>query len=205
MQAMEKLSPSQATMVVGVIQAADGNMDEQVQVLNEVADDVGTHINNGYLSRTLVWQSLCTQVWPSIHFPLATMMILAEESEEITKILYSQLLPSRGINNHFPLVYCHAPLTFFSLTLPQVIDMQFIEQVKRAMVHGALQTHTGKYFNISLEQAQLEVGIGTPIFEASYKNYRFLLMFCWVKVLWQFLWMHHITLRNPNQVLPKLQ
>jgi hypothetical protein len=25
------------------------------------------------------------------------------------------------------LVYCHAPLTFFSLTLPQVIDMQFIE------------------------------------------------------------------------------
>jgi hypothetical protein len=136
MQAMEKLSPSQATMMVGVIQAADGNMDEQVQVLNEVANDVGTHINNGYLSRTLVWQSLCTQVWPSIHFPLATMMILAEASEEITKILYSQLLPSRGANHHFPLVYCHAPLTFFSLTLPQVVDMQFIEQVKRVMVHG---------------------------------------------------------------------
>jgi hypothetical protein len=130
-------------------------MEMQVQVLKEVADDIGTHI----------------------HFPLATMIILAEGSKEITKILYSQLLPSGGANCHFPLVYCHAPLTFFGLTLPQVICMQLIKQVKRVMVHGALQTHTGKYFNISLEQAQLEVRIGTPTFEASYKDNGFLLMF----------------------------
>jgi hypothetical protein len=130
-------------------------MDEQVQVLNEVADDVGTHINNGYLSRTLVWQSLCTQVWPSIHFPLATTMILTEELEEITKILYSQLLPSRGSKPSFPFGLLPCPSHFLQshLTSPQVIDMQFIEQVKRVMVHGALQTHAGKYFNISLEAA----------------------------------------------------
>jgi hypothetical protein len=130
---------------------------------------------------------------------------LAEGLKEITKILYSQLLPSGGANCHFPLVYCHAPLTFFGLTLPQVIDMQLIKHVKRVMVHGALQTHSGKYLNISLEQAQLEVRIGTPIFEASYKDYGLLLMFCWVKMLWQFLWMHNIILCNPDQVLPKLQ
>jgi hypothetical protein len=132
-------------------------------------------------------------------------MISAEESESITKVLYSQLLPSGGANRHFPLVYRHAPFTFFGLTLPQVTDTQFIEQVKRVLVHGALPTHTGIYFNISLEQAQLEVGIGSPLLEANYDDYGFLLTFCWVKVLWQFLWMHQVKLCNLDQVLPKLQ
>jgi hypothetical protein len=141
----------------------------------------------GYVPRTLVWQSLRTQVWPSICFPLVATMISADESESITKVLYSQLLPSGGANRHFPLVYQHAPFTFFGLTLPEVMDTQFIEQVKRVLVHGALPTHTSSYFNISLEQAQLEVGIGSPLLEANYNDYGFLLTFCWVKVLWQFL------------------
>jgi hypothetical protein len=89
--------------------------------------------------------------------------------------------------------------------LPQSANTQFIEQVKQVLVQGALQTHTGRYFNISLEQAQLKVGIGTPILEASYDDYRFLLTFSWVRLLWQFLWVHSITLHNPEQVLPKLQ
>jgi hypothetical protein len=105
MQAIERLNPSQATTVVGVVQAVDGNMDEQVQVLKKIADDIGTWINKGYLPRTLVWQSLRSQVWPSIRFPLAAMTISADESESITKALYSQLLPSGGANRHFPLVY----------------------------------------------------------------------------------------------------
>jgi len=205
MQAIEQLSPSQATTVVGVVQAADGNMEEQVHILKDLADDIGRRINKGYLPRTLVWQSLRTQVWPSIRFPLAATTISDAESELITKALYSQLLPSGGANRHFPLVYRHAPLTFFGLTLPTVIDTQFIEQVKKVLVHGALPTHTGRYFNISLEQAQLEVGIGTPILEASYDDYGFLLTFCWVKVLWEFLWLHRVTLYNPEQILPKLQ
>ncbi len=184
---------------------ADGSMDEQVQALKEAADDIRTCINKGYLPRTLVWQSLHTQVWPSIHFPLAATTILVEESEMITKLLYSVLLPSSGTNCHFPLVYQHAPFMFFGLNLPRVMDTQFIKQVKRVLVHGALPTHTGRYFNISLEQAQLEVGIGSPLLEASYDDYGFLLTPCWVKLLWEFLWMHNVMLCNLDQILPKLQ
>jgi hypothetical protein len=64
---------------------------------------------------------------------------------------------------------------------------------------------TGRFFNISLEQAQLEIGIDTPIFQANYDDYGFLLTYCWVKVLWEQLWIHNIILLNPDQVLPKLQ
>jgi hypothetical protein len=48
-------------------------------------------------------------------------------------------------------------------------------------------------FNISLEQAQMEIGIGTPILEASFEDYGHLLTFCWVKILWEHLWQNTIS------------
>jgi hypothetical protein len=63
----------------------------------------------------------------------------------------------------------------------------------------------GRLCNISLEQAQMEVGISSPILEVSFEDYGHLLTFCWIKILWEHLWKNNILLRNPEQVLPKLQ
>jgi hypothetical protein len=56
-----------------------------------------------------------------------------------------------------------------------------------------------------MEQAQMEIGIGTAILEASFDDYGHLLTFCCVKILWEHLWQHTISLRCPEQALPKLQ
>jgi hypothetical protein len=207
MQAIEMLGPSNATMVVGVAQVVDSNMTAQVQKLKEDADDVGNRIKKEYLPRRLVWQTLRTMVWPSISYPLSSTTITEEESYEITKSLYFQILQSGGANRNFPTPYRHAPYAFFGLSLPRAIDTEFLGQIKSMLTHGAIPTHTGRFLNISLEQAQLEVGIGTPMLEADYEQYGFLLTFCWIKVLWKRLWEYDIVLRHPEaeKVLPKLK
>jgi hypothetical protein len=83
--------------------------------------------------------------------------------------------------------------------------MQFIKQVKKVLVHGVVPTPTRAYFSVSLELAQLEIGFLTPILEASFDDYGFLLMQCWIKVLWNFLWKHAAMLCNPDQFLYPLQ
>jgi hypothetical protein len=50
----------------------------------------------------------------------------------------------------------------------------------------------------------MEVGISTPILEASFEDYGHLLTFCWIKILWEHLWKNNISLCNSEQV-PKLQ
>jgi hypothetical protein len=65
------------------------------------------------------------------------MTILDEESEDIMKKLYAQLIPSGSANHNFPCVFRHAPNAFFSIALPHCIDAQFIGQVKKVLVHGA--------------------------------------------------------------------
>jgi hypothetical protein len=44
LQVLKRLSPSASTTVVGVVQAADGNMADQVAVLKAIADDVGDQV-----------------------------------------------------------------------------------------------------------------------------------------------------------------
>jgi hypothetical protein len=53
-------------------------------------------------------------VYPSISYPLVATMPSEDESTEITKRLYTQLLPSGGANQHYPKPYCHAPSTFLA-------------------------------------------------------------------------------------------
>jgi hypothetical protein len=188
LQALKPLSPLASTTVVGIVQAADGNMADQVAVLKAIADDMGDWVNQGYPPKSLIWQTLCSMVWPSIQYPLPSTSISDEDSEEITKKLYAQLIPSSGANHNFPCVFRHAPNAFFGIALPHCINTQFIGQVKKVLVHGAIPSHTGQLFNISLEQAQMEIGIGTPILEASFEDYGHRLTFCWVKILWEHLW-----------------
>ncbi len=143
LQALKQLSPSASTTVVGMVQAADGNMVDQVAALKAIADAMGDQVNQGYLPKRLIWQTLHSMVWPSIQYPLLLMTISDEESEEITKKLYSQLIPSSGANHNFLGVFQHAPNAFFGIALPSCIDTQLINQVKKVLVHGMIPSHMG--------------------------------------------------------------
>lgn len=202
---IRRLEPSEAITVVGVEQALDGNMDEQAAVLEQKANELGEHIKKGYLPRNLVWQSINTMIWPSLRYALPASSLSPEQGDAVTAKLYRAILPSAGTNRHFPEVFCHAPVDFFGLSLPLVKDYQGIEQIKKLLVHGSVDTPTGHFLRTSLESAQLEVGIGTPILEADYEYYGFLLTDCWIKSLWRFVSAYGILLRNPDQVLPQLQ
>jgi hypothetical protein len=151
MQFLQRLLPAESTMVVGMVQAVDGNMVDQVLALQAIVDEVGEWIQKGYLPKCLIWQALHSMVWPSIQYPPPTTTISKEESEGITKKLYIHFLPSRGTNRNFPGIFRHAPYAFFGIALPQGIHNQFIGQVKKFLTHSTIPSNTGRLANISLE------------------------------------------------------
>jgi hypothetical protein len=82
---------------------------------------------------------------------------------------------------------------------------QAIGQLHQALTHGAIDTTTGQLLCISLEQAQLEVGIGTLFLETSFDTYGFLLTNCWWKSVWEFIWKNKVNLSYDSNTLPPLQ
>jgi hypothetical protein len=70
------------------------------------------------------------------------------------------------------------------------------------LTHGAINTPTSSLLHASLEQAQLEVGLGTPFLNADFTTYGFLLTDCLWKALWEFVSTYNIQLIYKDQVLP---
>jgi hypothetical protein len=202
---IEHLDPSEAVKVVGVHQALDGKMTTQVQILQDKADAWGEHIESGWLPRNLAHQARDTMIWSSLKYPLPACNITEQEGMSITQELHCCLLPKMGANCNYPLVYRHAPASLQGLEFPAIYLEQGIGQLHQVLTHGAIATTTGHLMRISLEQAQLEVGIGTPFLEASFADFGFLLTDCWWKSVWEFIWKHDITLTYPDQHLPPQQ
>ena len=192
MQELTCLEPSEATKVVGVFQALDGNMQAQVDALRTKADAWSLKLHSSWLPSHLVHHSLTTSIWASLCYPLLACTITEKQGSLITKQLYTNLLPKMGANRNFPLAYCHDPMALQGLGLPQVHIEQLIGQIHQILIHSAIDSTTGPLPHISFEQAQLEVGISIPFLEASYDCYGFLLMDTWWKSVWQLVWKHGI-------------
>jgi hypothetical protein len=183
----------------------DGNMAAQVQALKDKADQFGERLKSSWLPRNLTHLAKDSMIWASLKYPLPACTITESESQVITKELFKALLPRLGACRTCPKVYRHAPAKFQGLDIPNLYVERGIGQLRQILVHGAIPTTTGDLLRISLEQAQLEVGIGIPFLEASYGFYGFLLTDTWWKSVWEFIWMHGIELSSPNQIIPQPQ
>ena len=109
------------------------------------------------------------------------------------------------LTKSYPLVYCHAPASLNGLALPHPYVEQGIAHIGLVLTHGAIDTPTGSLLRASLEQAQLEVGIGTSFLSEPFAMYGFLLTDCLWKTIWSFISEHRISLAFGDQVLPKRQ
>jgi len=77
--------------------------------------------------------------------------------------------------------------------------------VQQGFVAPHLNWYKRKLLWSSLEQAQLEVGLGMPFLDTPFGLYGFLLMDCLWATIWSFIPKHNISLSSPDQVLPKRQ
>jgi hypothetical protein len=195
--------PSDAIRVVGVIQALDGNMTQQIAVLKAKATTWGEQIRDGWVPRNLARKAIDSMIWPSLRYPLTACTLTEAQGAEITQTLYKYALPSLGACRNFPLAYRYAPTSLQGLALPHPYFEQGIQQICLILTHGAIDSPTGSLLRASLEQAQLEIGISTPFLSESFDTYGFLLTDCLWSSIWQFISTHNISLTYPEQVLPK--
>jgi hypothetical protein len=103
------------------------------------------------------------------------------------------------------LEYQHAPASLNGLALPHQYVEQGIAHIGLILTHGAIDTPTGSLLWASLEQTQLEVGLGTSFLLESFDTYGFLPTECLWATIWSFISVHHISLSYGNQILPKRQ
>jgi len=126
-------------------------------------------------------------IWPSLHYPLAVSSISEKAAIGITKKLFKALLPKLGANHVYPTELCFPPPALFGLWLPNLYWEQGATALRLFLKVSNGFLADSHLLKCSLEQAQLELGLSTPFFQANYSQYGFLMTDCWVKFLWSFL------------------
>ena len=202
---VKRLEAWESCKIVGVYQAANGNMSAQMEVISEKIDDMGNKIRDNWVPRRLAWQGLRSMMWPSFAYPLPACTFSESKADRLTTDLYKLILPTMGMTSSFPRVYRHSPKRFQGVALTEFRSSSEAEKIARLLQHGDTPSLAGQLQNVSLEQAQLEVGIQTPILEASFETYGFLLTDCWFTGLWRFASKEDIVLKKEDPVILPLQ
>jgi len=151
------------------------------------------------------WQGFQTMIWPALRYPLPACNFTEAQADEITMQLYKYTLPMLGASKSFPKVYRYAPKYYQGLEAPNVYVEMNIDKTGKLLVHSNTPSLTGQLLGASLEQAQLEVGIGIPILQAPFNVYGFLCTDCWIKGLWKFVSDHDVMVECKDYILPLLQ
>jgi hypothetical protein len=147
----------------------------QLEVLQTKAAQWGQQIQEAWVPRNLAQKALDTMIWPSLRYPLPASTLTEQQGAQIVGTFYHDILPSLGACRNYPLVYRHAPAALNGLNLLHPYVEQGIAHICLVLIHGNINTPTGSLLRASLEQAQLEVGIGTSFLSTSFDTYGFLL------------------------------
>jgi hypothetical protein len=180
----------------------DGNMDAQIEAFSDKITEVGNRIRDNWVPHKLAWQGFKTMVWQSLKYPLSACSFTKAQGSKLTTQLYKLFLPKLGINCSFPRIYRHAPKCYQGLALPEVYESMGMQKIDRLLSNGDTTSLTGDILGASLEQLQLEIGIGSPVIEAPYEVYGHLATHGWWQNLWEFVSSEKITLRQEEPIIP---
>lgn len=184
---VKRMEPDQAVKAVGLYQALDGNMQQQIADLKSRADKWGDAIHAGWLPRRLAWKALNSHIWPSLKYPLPATTFTKKEGESILRHYYQSALPAMGTCANFPRDMLFAPISFQGMGMPHPYVEQGIETLRYFLIHADAATLSGDLYRNSLEQLQLEIGVGIPVFAASFKHLGKLATPSLMKALWEFI------------------
>jgi len=196
--------PTEATVAVGLAQALTGSMGAQYKILEDKISQWKLALACGKLPRGLSWRGFRSMIWPSLRYPMAAMTFSPSQGDTLTRQFTTGLLPFLGCVRNFPMALRHSPPAYFGLNLPHVYWEQGTTAISTFLSTFPTTTLTGSLLLACLEQAQLEVGLGTPFLELDFEQFSLLLTPCWLRSVWEFLSYAGISLRSSERT-PSLQ
>ena len=162
-------------------------------------------VQAGHLKRRTVWQALETTIMKSLEYPLPALTLTETECTSIMHPILKAALPKTSISQSFPRKVLYGLLNEGGLGLNSLYYTQGAMHLEKFQSLLGTNTMTNSLLEVSLESAQLEIGIGRSIFQLDFQRYGMLLTDCWVKHLWLFTQTNNIIILDRTTNFPTPQ
>ena len=182
LQPLDTLTASTGKETLGVILAPDGNNSDAVTALKNKAVEWKELIRTGHLKRKTAWQAVETTILKTIEYPLPALTLTPKECQKIMQPILSVSFPKTSISKSFPGKVLHGPIFEGGLGIDSLYFTQGVMHIEKFQTHFGTLSITGKLLQVSMETAQLEVGVGRNLFQLDFDTYGDLLTDCWIKL-----------------------
>ena len=146
-----------------------------------------------------------TTILKTLEYSLPALTLSESECRKIMQPILSISLPKTSISRNSPQSVLFGPVSEGGLGLDSLYYTQGAMHLEKFQLHLGTDTMTGKLIQVSLESAQLEIGIGRNLFQLEYKLYGHLLTDCWLKCIWKFAQQNDIIIIDRHTKYPTPQ
>jgi hypothetical protein len=198
---LDRYEPQEATEILGVWQAMDGNNVKQIQQLRLKTEAFADCMRTGYLMKNDAWYAIKTTIMKTLEYCMTATTIKEKEWEYIMAPVLAVGLPRAGLARTFPrdVLYRPAQIQGFGIFHPWY--HQEIVHLQALLEHTQQTTITGQLFTTSLEQLRLEMGTPGVLTDAPFKKLKAIVTETWLKDLWEFADRFAIQIRDTEEKL----
>ena len=190
---------------LGVWSSPSGEEGSQLEKIAERVEKWTSRTANGHLPAKFAWVSYKLKLWPGLRYGLATLATPFRTAASFLDSFHFRMLPFLGINRNIKREWRTLPRAFGGIGLFSFPVEQTICCLNMLLQHYGVPSTLGKKFQASLECLQLEVGVNVNPLTISYDIYGSLATTCWVKTLWERLWVYRfqVTMDYPDIPFPR--
>jgi hypothetical protein len=137
----------------------DGNMNEQIQKLQEKCNNINGSLAQVYMSQQDAKQGYTTVFIPSIRYVLPTTTIQQKVLTKMQIPITNTVLTKMGFNRHMPRAVVFAPLSIGGIGLIDLYTAQSESKIITILTNIRAQTPVLKTIIILIESYQISAGI----------------------------------------------
>ena len=155
---LDYLSCDEASKLLGVWMAPNGNRIKLISVLKEAAVDWSAKFINSNASHLEAWTSVHSTISASIKYPLPASTLTEDECNSIMWPVIRAALPKAGIASNIATDARHGPLTSGGYGIISLYHYQGSYRTANLVEHCCRNTPTGKQIRHCIEDLALEAG-----------------------------------------------
>ena len=168
-------NPYEAFKMLGAFVAPDGNTEEQVKRLKELAQAWATKVGKSYLTPHEALTAFTQVLFPALVYPVAVIALTEDECEDIIRPALRALLKKLHLSINTSRLILYGPARYGGFGIPNLYLQGYYLKIMMIIGHIQKQDTTATILDISLGTFQQQLGITTPIFEADFHKYSNLL------------------------------
>ena len=163
---------SEASEMLGIWMAPDGNNKQLVSALKEISVDWSSKFQTSSTSSHVAWTALHSTISARLKYPLPASTLSQDECTSIMHPTFKVALPKSGIAANVSTDCRHGPLKSGGYGAISLFHYQGTSRTAALVEHCLRKTPTGKLINVCIEDLVLEIGYFQTLWLMPFPTYQ---------------------------------